>query len=150
MESDTKASFCNALEAMVGIMKTIITFGTFDLFHIGHLNILLRSAALGNRLVVGVSSDELNLFKKGRAPVYSTAERMAIITAIKFVDDVFVEESLELKARYIRNYNADVLVMGEDWRGKFDELRSICDVQYLPRTEGISTTDVMARIRKYD
>ena len=75
---------------------------------------------------------------------------MAIITAIKFVDDVFVEESLELKARYIRNYNADVLVMGEDWRGKFDELRSICDVQYLPRTEGISTTDVMARIRKYD
>ncbi|TYB82124.1 adenylyltransferase/cytidyltransferase family protein [Maritimibacter fusiformis] len=130
-------------------MKTVITFGTFDLFHVGHLNILRRSAELGDRLVVGVSTDELNLAKKGRAPVYCTQERMMIIAALDCVDEVFIEESLERKRDYILQFSADILVMGDDWRGHFDSFKQLCDVHYLPRTQGISTTDVVARIRKY-
>ena len=130
-------------------MKTVITFGTFDVFHIGHLNILRRAAALGDRLVVGVSTDELNLSKKGRAPVYPTAERMAIVAAIDCVDAVFPEHSLDDKGLYIQEHSADILTMGDDWKGKFDAFKDLCDVVYFPRTEGISTTDIMARIRKY-
>lgn len=130
-------------------MKTVITFGTFDVFHIGHLNILRRAATLGDRLVVGVSTDELNMSKKSRAPVYPTAERMAIVAAIDCVDEVFPEESLDEKAEYIRRYKADVLAMGDDWKGRFDMFSDICEVIYFPRTEGISTTEVMAKIRKY-
>lgn len=121
--------------------KTVITFGTFDLFHIGHLNILQRAASLGTRLVVGVSSDALNQSKKHSKPVYSQADRLAIVAAIKYVDAVFIEESLELKRQYIVEQGADVLVMGNDWAGKFDELSDVCDVIYLARTENISTTE---------
>lgn len=127
-------------------MKTIITFGTYDLLHIGHVRILQRAAALGNRLVVGVSCSELNLSKKGRAPVYTTEDRMAIISALACVDEVFVEKSLEAKGEYIKQYNADVLVMGDDWAGRFDEFKSLCDVVYLPRTTGISTSQLIADI----
>src|SRR3954468_9978543 len=95
---------------------TVITFGTFDVFHVGHLRVLERAAALGDRLVVGVSADALNLRKKGREPVFSQAERLEIIAALRMVDEVFVEESLELKGDYIQRYDADVLVMGDDWR----------------------------------
>ncbi|MFL1462856.1 adenylyltransferase/cytidyltransferase family protein [Roseococcus sp. DSY-14] len=122
--------------------KTVITFGTYDLFHIGHLNVLHRAAALGGRLVVGVSSDALNFSKKAAFPVFSQADRMAIIRAIRVVDEVFLEESLEQKGDYIRAHHADVLVMGDDWAGKFDMFRSLCEVVYLPRTEGISTTAI--------
>lgn len=101
-------------------MKTIITFGTFDIFHVGHLAILQRAKALGDRLVVGVSSDRLNLQKKQRNPIYSESERIAILRNIKDVDDVFLEESLEEKAEYIQNYRADILAMGDDWEGHFD------------------------------
>lgn len=93
-------------------MKTIITFGTFDVFHVGHLNILQRAKQLGGQLVVGVSSDALNIAKKGRTPVYSQSDRMGIVAGLKCVDRVFLEESLELKADYIRQFNADMLVMG--------------------------------------
>lgn len=128
-------------------MKRVITFGTFDVLHIGHLNILERSAKLGDHLLVGVSSDELNLRKKDRYPVYSQEERMRIVSALSCVNSVFLEESLDEKADYIKGYAADVLVMGDDWRGKFDYLDDICEVIYLPRTPSISTTVVIEKIR---
>ena len=128
----------------------IITFGTFDVFHVGHLNILRRAKELGDYLIVGVSSDALNLSKKARYPVYPEAERMAIVAGIRYADEVFSEESLELKAEYIKRYKAGRLVMGDDWVGRFDYLKNICEVIYLPRTEGVSTTHVMARIKKYE
>ena len=129
-------------------MKTVITFGTYDLFHIGHLRILARAKELGNRLVVGVSTDELNFSKKGIKPVFTLAERMEILRAIGCVDEVFPEESLELKGEYIKKFKADVLVMGDDWKGKFDGFGAFCEVVYLPRTEGISTTKIKEYLGK--
>ncbi len=125
---------------------TVVTFGTFDVFHVGHLRVIERAAALGDRLVVGVSADALNLRKKGREPVFSQAERMEIVGALKVVDDVFVEESLELKRHYLLEHAADVLVMGDDWKGRFDEFGDICEVVYLPRTPAISTTALIEKI----
>ncbi len=127
--------------------KTVITFGTFDVFHLGHLQILQRAADLGSNLIVGVSTDLLNSNKKGRATVYSEKERIAIIGALKCVNQVFLEESLELKRDYILHYNADVMVMGDDWRGRFDEFSDICEVVYLPRTPAISTTELIEKIQ---
>src|SRR5687768_2862190 len=127
-------------------MRVGITFGTFDLLHVGHINILERSKGLCDYLVVGVSTDALNLSKKGVAPVYSQEERLRIVGALRVVDYAFYEESLEKKADYIRQFHADVLVMGQDWSGKFDELRDLCEVVYLPRTPHISTTSVRAEI----
>ncbi len=124
-------------------MKTIITFGTFDLFHIGHLNILQRASEMGGRLVVGISSDALNFHKKQRNPVYSQQERMSIVAQIKGVDSVFLEESLEKKGDYIRDYGAHVLVMGDDWLGRFDHFNHLCQVCYLPRTPSVSTTSII-------
>jgi Glycerol-3-phosphate cytidylyltransferase (EC 2.7.7.39) len=129
-------------------MKTIITFGTFDVFHVGHLNILQRASALGDRLIVGVSSDELNVRKKGRYPVYDQDDRMAIVAGIKYVDAIFLEESLERKAEYIHEYQADVLVMGDDWRGRFDHFARQLDVVYLARTQSVSTTSLIEVIKK--
>lgn len=126
--------------------RTVLTFGTFDVFHIGHLRVLERAAALGDRLVVGVSSDALNFSKKDRNPVFSQAERMAIIAALKPVDEVFLEESLDLKRHYLETHDADVLVMGDDWAGRFDEFEDICEVVYLPRTPAISTTAIIEKI----
>jgi glycerol-3-phosphate cytidylyltransferase len=125
----------------------VATFGTFDLFHIGHLNMLRRARALGDYLVVGVSSDELNTGKKGRPPVVRLAERLAIVHAVRYVDEVFVEESLDLKADYLRRVRADVLVMGDDWAGRFDHFSSVCRVVYLPRTPEVSTTSLLTVIR---
>jgi choline-phosphate cytidylyltransferase len=126
--------------------RTVITFGTFDVFHVGHLRVIERAAALGNRLVVGVSADELNVRKKGRSPVFTETERMEIVAALRFVDEVFREDSLEQKREYILEHAADVLVMGDDWAGKFDEFEDICEVVYLPRTPAISTTAVIEKI----
>lgn len=128
-------------------MRRVITFGTFDVLHTGHLNVLERASALGERLVVGVSSDALNAAKKGRQPVFPQSERMRIIAALRCVDTVFLEESMEAKRGYILAHRADVLVMGDDWDGKFDDLRDICEVMYLPRTPSVSTTAVIERIR---
>lgn len=126
--------------------RTVITFGTFDVFHVGHIRVLQRAAALGDRLVVGVSADALNIAKKGRAPVYSQDERMEIVASLKVVDEVFVEESLELKRDYILEHGADVLVMGDDWEGKFDWVSDVCEVVYLPRTPSVSTTGLIEHI----
>lgn len=128
------------------MVRTVITFGTFDVFHVGHLRIIERARSYGDRLVVGVSADALNLRKKDRAPVFTEAERLAIVGSLRFVDEVFVEESLELKRDYIAKYGADVLVMGDDWAGRFDDLADVCEVVYLPRTPAISTTALIEKI----
>lgn len=126
--------------------RTVLTFGTFDVFHVGHLRVLERAAALGDRLVVGVSADALNERKKGRVPVFSERERVAIVSALRVVDEVFIEESLELKRDYLVQHGADVLVMGDDWAGKFDEFGDVCEVVYLTRTPAISTTAIIEHI----
>ena len=125
----------------------VVTFGTFDVFHVGHLRLLQRARALGDCLVVGVSTDQMNFDKKGRYPVYAEQERLEIIRAVRYVDEVFFEESLALKRGYLERYRADVLVMGDDWAGKFDEFRDICEVCYLSRTPSISTTAIIEQIK---
>lgn len=126
---------------------TVVTFGTFDVFHVGHLRLLERARNLGNRLVVGVSTDALNESKKGRAPVFPEHERMRLLAALRCVDEVFLEESLEQKREYLVTWQADVLAMGDDWKEKFDEFSDICRVVYLERTPAISTTAVIEKIR---
>ena len=130
----------------MGTGTTVITFGTFDVFHVGHLRVIQRARALGDRLVVGVSADALNLRKKDRLPVFNEDERMEIVAALKPVDEVFLEESLEQKREYVLRYDAQVLVMGDDWAGKFDEFEDICEVRYLSRTPAISTTALIEKI----
>ncbi|ELR1169431.1 adenylyltransferase/cytidyltransferase family protein [Campylobacter jejuni] len=128
-------------------MKNVITFGTFDLFHYGHLRILERAASLGDKLIVGVSSDSLNFAKKHRYPIYNEQERLNIISSLKCVSCVFLEEALELKRDYLLKYQANILVMGDDWKGKFDCFNDICDVIYFERTPSISTTEIIERIK---
>lgn len=125
----------------------VITFGTFDLFHLGHLNIIKQARQLGDELIVGVSSDQLNFAKKQRYPVCSQSQRMTIVQEIKGVTGVFLEESLELKVEYIKHYQADILVMGDDWAGRFDHFKTQCQVVYLPRTPSVSTTELIEAIR---
>lgn len=129
----------------------VITFGTFDLLHIGHINVINNSRKYGDKLVVGVSSDKLNYSKKQKYPVYNEKDRMSIIESLKGVDEVFKEESLDKKREYILKYKADILIMGDDWKGKFDEFSDICKVVYLPRTKGISSTSTKDKImnKKY-
>lgn len=125
----------------------IITFGTFDVFHTGHLHLLERARALGSHLIVGVSTDTLNLRKKARPPVFTQDERLRIVQALKCVDETFLEESLEQKREYLLRYRADILVMGDDWKGRFDEFSDICQVIYFERTPAVSTTAVIEKIR---
>jgi glycerol-3-phosphate cytidylyltransferase len=128
--------------------RTVITFGTFDVLHVGHIRVLKRAAEYGDRLVVGISSDELNMAKKGRAPVFDQDERLEIVSSLRMVDEVFVEESLEKKRDYIVEHGAQVLVMGDDWAGKFDWVSDACEVVYLPRTPSVSTTGLIEHIAK--
>ncbi|EAW28634.1 glycerol-3-phosphate cytidyltransferase [Alteromonadales bacterium TW-7] len=128
-------------------MKRVITFGTFDIVHVGHINILERAKSLGDYLIVGVSSDALNMQKKGRNPIYSESDRVKIISSLRCVDEIFIEHSLELKGDYIKEHDADLLVMGDDWAGKFDNFKTLCDVQYLTRTPSISTTEIIEVVR---
>jgi glycerol-3-phosphate cytidylyltransferase len=125
----------------------VLTFGTFDVFHVGHLRILERARALGGRLVVGISTDALSLQKKGRLPVFPEAERCAIVAALRCVDAIFLEESLERKREYLVDHHADILAMGDDWQGKFDVFSDVCRVVYFDRTPAISTTAVIEKIR---
>ncbi len=128
------------------IDRTVITFGSFDVLHVGHLRVLTRARALGDRLVVGVSADALSMRKKGRAAVFSQAERLEIVASLKVVDEVFIEESLECKRDYVLRAGASILAMGDDWEGSFDHLSDICEVVYFPRTPSISTTALIERI----
>ena len=128
-------------------MKTVITYGTFDLFHIGHLNLLRRAKELGDYLIVAVCSDEFNLKEKGKVCQIKDVDRMEIARAIKYVDKVIPEENWEQKVKDVQKYNVDVFVMGDDWKGKFDFLKEYCEVVYLPRTEGISSTQLKEEMR---
>lgn len=123
-------------------MKTVITYGTFDLFHVGHLNLLRRAKELGDYLIVAVSSDRFNWEEKQKKCEIPDKDRMAIVEAIKYVDKVISEDSWEQKIEDVKKYNVDVFVMGDDWKGKFDFLKDYCEVVYLPRTEGISSTQL--------
>ena len=122
-------------------MKKVITYGTFDLFHVGHLNLLRRAKELGDYLIVAVSSDAFNA-TKGKQCAIPDYERMEIVQAIKYVDKVILEESWEQKISDVQKYDVDIFVIGDDWKGKFDFLKDYCEVVYLPRTEGISTTQI--------
>jgi glycerol-3-phosphate cytidylyltransferase len=119
--------------------RTILTYGTFDLFHVGHLNILRKSKSLGEKLVVGISTDEFNE-TKGKKSHFSFSDRCAIVSACKYVDEVLPETNWNQKIDDIHKYSVDLFVMGDDWQGKFDFLKKYCEVTYLPRTEGVSTT----------
>ena len=126
--------------------KTVITYGTFDIFHIGHLRILQRARELGDRLVVGCSTDEFNA-KKGKTSVFTYGARRDILESCRFVDKVFPEEDWAQKRSDIITHEADVFVMGDDWAGKFDDLSDIVEVAYLPRTQDISTTEIREMIK---
>lgn len=119
--------------------KRVLTYGTFDFLHIGHINILRRAKALGDYLVVGLSTDEFNKLKHKQS-FSSYEDRKAIVEALRFVDLVIPEKTWEQKPGDIKTHGIDVFVMGDDWQGKFDHLKAFCEVVYLPRTENISST----------
>lgn len=127
-------------------MKKVITYGTFDLFHIGHLNILKRAKELGDYLIVAVSSDVFNAIK-GKKCAIPDYERMAIVEAIKYVDEVIPEDSWDQKITDVKKYDINIFVMGDDWMDQFDFLKDYCDVVYLPRTDGISTTQIKKELK---
>ena len=130
----------------------VITFGTYDLFHYGHLEILKRAKEHGDVLVVGVSSDELNFSKKNHTPVISLEMRVEIVKSIRYVDTVFIEHTLEDKVKYCIEHQADLLIMGDDHIGRFDFVETDTGgktkVLYLPRTENVSTTCIINKIKK--
>ncbi len=128
-------------------MKKVITYGTFDLLHVGHINLLRRAKELGDYLIVALSTDEFNAGKHKEA-YHSYEDRKAILEAIKYVDEVIPEETWEQKIPDVVNNNVDVFVMGNDWEGKFDFLKDYCEVIYLPRTPGISTTQIKSDLHK--
>lgn len=122
-------------------MKRVITYGTFDMFHIGHLNLLKRAKERGEELIVAVSTDEFNK-KKGKSTLIPFDQRVEIIRSIKYVDMVISENDWGQKIDDIKKYKIDLFIMGDDWVGEFDDLNKFCLVEYLPRTEGISTTNL--------
>ncbi len=126
-------------------MKKIITYGTFDLFHFGHLEILRRAKELGDYLIVAISTDSFNDLK-GKKCVYPFEHRRDIVRSIKYVDKVISEENWEQKRIDIQTNQVDIFVMGDDWNGKFDTLDDICNVVYLKRTAGISTSELKSNL----
>ena len=130
------------------MVKTVITYGTFDMFHIGHLKLLQRAKALGDKLIVAVSSDEFNEIK-GKKTLISFEQRAEIVANIKCVDKVIAENSWDQKSDDIKNYNIDVFVMGNDWEGKFDDLKMQCEVVYLERTAKISSTQLKKSLNNF-
>ena len=128
-------------------MKTVITYGTFDLLHVGHVNLLRRARELGDRLIVGLSTDEFNKLKN-KVSYYSYHDRKIILESLRYVDKVIPEHNWEQKIDDIQKFKVDIFVMGDDWKGKFDYLADYCQVIYLPRTIGISTTKIKNDLRK--
>ena len=128
--------------------KIVLTYGIFDMFHIGHLNLLNRLKSLGDKLIVAVSTDEFNSIK-GKKTLIPFEQRALIVQNIKCVDMVISEENWEQKIDDIKKYNVDIFAMGDDWKGKFDFLKDYCEVIYLPRTQNISTTELKKELNKY-
>ncbi len=126
----------------------VITYGTFDMFHIAHLNLLKRAKEYGDRLIVGVSTDEFNR-QKGKKTLIPFQERIEIVKAIRYVDEAIAEKSWDQKIEDIKKYDIDIFVIGDDWKGKFDYLKEYCEVVYLPRTEGISTSLLKENLKAF-
>ena len=124
-------------------MKRVITYGTFDLLHYGHINLLRRAKSLGDYLIVGLSTDEFNNIEKNKECYFDYENRKSLLDAVKYVDLVIPEENWEQKISDIQKYNVDVFVIGDDWKGKFDYLKDFgVEVVYLPRTKEISTSKI--------
>ena len=123
-------------------MKRIITYGTFDLLHYGHINLLKRAKEMGDYLIVALSTDEFNWNAKNKKSYFSYEERKSLLEAIRYVDLVIPENSWEQKIKDVKDYYVDVFVIGDDWKGKFDFLKDVCEVVYIARTPEISTTKI--------
>ena len=128
--------------------KTIITYGTFDMFHIGHLKLLERLSKMAGRVIVAVSTDAFNE-QKGKKVLIPYEQRAAIVQAIEYVDLVIAEEHWEQKSADIEKYNVDIFAMGDDWQGKFDFLQPLCEVVYLDRTQDVSTTSLKKSLTNF-
>lgn len=128
-------------------MIRVITYGTFDVLHYGHINLLKRAKELGDYLIVGLSSDEFNLIKNKKS-YYTYEQRKKILEACRYVDLVLPENNWEQKVSDIQKYEADIFVMGDDWEGKFDFLKPYCKVVYLPRTPDVSSTQTKEHLKK--
>lgn len=130
-------------------IRRVLTYGTYDLLHYGHIRLLRRASQLGDYLIVALSSDEFNA-SKGKASFYSYGVRREMLEAVRYVDLVIPENSWDQKIDDIKNYHVDVVVMGSDWAGdpRFEALRDYCEVVYLDRTDGISTTDVKMELKE--
>ena len=128
-------------------MKRIITYGTFDLLHYGHINLLRRAKELGDYLIVALSTDEFNWKEKKKKSYFSYEKRKALLESIRYVDLVIPEENWDQKRSDVKEYHIDTFVMGDDWKGKFDSLSDICEVVYLPRTPEISTTKIKSDLK---
>ena len=130
--------------------KIVLTYGTFDLFHIGHLRLIKRIkdiAGTDGKVIIGVSTDEFNAIK-GKESIILFKDRAEIVKNIKGVDIVIPEENWEQKIKDIQKYNVDVFVMGDDWKGKFDYLKDYCEVKYLPRTKGVSSSFIKKNLKR--
>jgi len=128
-------------------IKTVITYGTFDMFHIGHLKLLERLSKLGDKLIVCVSTDEFNELK-GKKTIIPYKQRAEIVNAIKYVNKVIPENDWEQKINDLKENNVDIFAMGDDWEGKFDFLNEYCEVKYLRRTDGISSSALKEQLNK--
>lgn len=131
-------------------MKRVITYGTFDMLHYGHINLLRRAKQLGDYLIVALSTDEFNEMKKGVKPYFDYEQRKMLLESLRYVDLVIPEYSFDQKVDDIKLYKADVFCMGGDWEGKFEHLRDYCDVVYLPRTPEISTSQIKKDLFEHD
>ena len=132
-------------------MRKILTYGTYDVLHRGHINLLRRAKERGDYLIVGISTDEFNAIK-GKKSYYDYETRKQMLEAIKYVDEVIPEDKWDQKIDDIKKYDVDILTMGSDWEGdnRFEKLKECCDVYYLPRTEGISSTQIKSELHLMD
>lgn len=128
-------------------MRRVITYGTFDLLHYGHINLLRRAKQLGDYLIVALSTDDFNFISKNKKCYFEYEKRKALLEAIRYVDLVIPESSWEQKKNDVQLYHVDAFVMGDDWKGHFDFLKEHCDVLYLERTPEISTTKIKEDIK---
>lgn len=129
-------------------MRRVITYGTFDLLHYGHINLLRRAKEFGDYLIVALSTDEFNWNEKRKKCYFSYEQRKQLLEAIRYVDLVIPETCWEQKSSDVKEYHIDTFVMGDDWTGKFDFLKPDCEVIYLPRTPEISTTQIKCDLKE--
>ena len=129
-------------------MTTVLTYGTFDVLHAGHIRLLARARSLGDRLIVGLSNDEFNTVKH-KSALLDYANRRVVLESVRYVDLVLEEKSWDQKITDVQAFEVDTFVIGDDWAGKFDFLLPYCEVVYLPRTDGISSTEIRAELAQY-